>query len=277
MFKRTIYLIGAASLLASPVAAQFGVPKKGSTFQEIQEQAKQEMQGMGDLDLDALANMDIGEMQKMIQNAMNDPAMMDAMGAMNQGVEDAMEQLAGMDANALQKQMMEGLEMLTGGDIMDSVMQQKDAVLETLAQQGLVDASKLEEYRNDPELFEKEMKDAFGQMKDIFSNPDTLEAATQMMQGMSQLLSDPEKAMKELADTMSDALGDDDKIEEARLQLLSDPEKAGNPLLADMFKGEEMQDILHDPIKWREQVKKGQGMLLGGDDNGRQGAGVGEL
>jgi len=78
--------------------------------------------------------------------------------------------------------------------------------------------------------------------------------------------------MNQIADLFSKELGDDDKIEEARLKLLEDPENAGEAL-ASMFQNDEMKDILHDPIKWRESVKKGQGMLLGNQDA----AGIGEL
>lgn len=268
--------------MVGPAVAQFGVPKKaGSNFEQLQEQAQQEgaMGGLGNMNMDALANMDMDEMQKMIKQAMDDPQMMEAMGQMNTGVADAMDQLSKMDPEAIQKQMMEGLSMLTSGDIMDSVMGKKDEVLETLAAQGLVDEAKIEEYRNDPELFEREMKDAFGQMKDIFSNPETVQAATEMMKGMGDVMANPEKAMQQLAGSMEGLLGDDDKIEEARLQLLASPDKAGNPLLAEMFQGDEMKEILKDPVKWREQVKKGQGMLMGeqGGAAAGQGAGVGEL
>jgi len=266
--------------MVGPAVAQFGVPKKpGTNFEQLQEKAKEEMAGgLGGMNMDALANMDLEEMQKMMKEAMNDPQMMQAMNQMNAGVEEAMAQMAKMSPEELQKQMMDSLSMLTSGDIMETVMGQKDEVLETLAAQGLVDEAKIEEYKKDPELFEKEMKDAFGQMKDIFSDPNTVSAAMEMMKGMSDIMANPEKAMRELASSMKDALGDDDKIEEARLQLLANPDKAGNPLLAEMFKGDEMKDILRDPVKWREHVTKGQEMLLGEQDEAvGHGAGVGEL
>lgn len=279
MVRRAFFLLGATSLLAAPAAAQFGVPKKpGSTFQEMQEKAQNEgLAGLGQMDMDMLANMDVAEMQKLIQEAMTDPQVMEAMNDMNSGVNEAMESLSNMSPEELEKQMLEGLSMLTSDDIMQNVMGNKDEVLQTLAAQGLVDEAKIQQYKDDPELFEKEMKDAFAQMKDIFSDPQTLQAATQMMKGMGEIMSDPQGAMQQLAASMEGALGDDDKIEEARLQLLTDPDKAGSPLLAEMFKGDEMKEILQDPVKWREQVKKGQGMLMGGDDGAGQGAGVGEL
>eukprot|EP00568_Trieres_chinensis_P004890 CAMPEP_0183291504 /NCGR_PEP_ID=MMETSP0160_2-20130417/900_1 /TAXON_ID=2839 ORGANISM="Odontella Sinensis, Strain Grunow 1884" /NCGR_SAMPLE_ID=MMETSP0160_2 /ASSEMBLY_ACC=CAM_ASM_000250 /LENGTH=279 /DNA_ID=CAMNT_0025452321 /DNA_START=89 /DNA_END=928 /DNA_ORIENTATION=+ len=279
MVRRSFFLLG---LLATPSAAQFGVPKQkggGTSFQDLQERAKKggDMAPLGAMDLDALANMNADDLNKLLEEVMNDPSLMETMGEINAGVASAMDELANMDPETLQRQMMEGLEMLTSGDIMKSVLGNKDEVLETLASQGLVDAEKLAAYRSDPALFEKEMNEAFGQMKEIFSNEDTLKAATQMMKGMSEVMSDPEAAMKKFAASMSGVLDDDDKIEEARLQLLSSPDKAGSPLLAEMFKGEEMREILMDPVKWREQVKKGQGMLTGEGGGVGAGAGVGEL
>ena len=103
------------------------------------------------MNLDALAGMDPAAMQKMMEEAMADPALRQQMESMNANVADAMEQLAKMSPEELQAQMMEGLQQLTSGNIMDSVMGKKDEVLETLAAQGLVPADKIEEYRSNPE------------------------------------------------------------------------------------------------------------------------------
>merc|ERR1712232_497406 len=195
---------------------------------------------------------DMAQMQKMIEEAMNDPALMESMAGFNQDVGAAMQQLAEMDPAKLRQQMQEGLSLLTTPEMMETVLGQKE---------------------NDLEFFEKEMAKAFDQMKEIFANPEALDAATEMMKGFSHLLANPEKAMKDLATMFAGELSNDDQIEEARLQLLSNPEKAGHPALAQMFENEEMQEILKDPVKWREQVKKGQSMLLGEEE----GAGIGEL
>lgn len=268
MFRRALKCLGLASLLATPAVAQFGVNKgkKGTTFEDLNEMA---MSGDGMPDF---SNMDMAEMQRMIEEAMNDPSMMEAMAGLNQDVSAAMQQLADMDPESLRKQMQEGLDLLTTPDMMETILGQKEDVLASLKAQGLVDDETLAKYENDPEFFEKEMAKAFEQMKEIFSNPEALDAATEMMKGFSDLLANPEKAMKEMAQMFAGELSSDDQIEEARLQLLSNPSKAGHPALAQMFENEEMQEILKDPVKWREQVKKGQSMLLG-----EEGAGIGEL
>merc|ERR1712008_289893 len=124
--------------------------------------------------------------------------------------------------------------------------------------------------------FQETMGNAFGQMTKMLADPDAIDAVAQVMKGVSDIMKDPSAAMGQLAQAFSEGLGDDDKIEEARLQLLADPENAGNPALASLFQDEEMQDILKDPVKWREQVRKGQDMI-GGLADGSDGAGVGEL
>jgi len=168
--------------------------------------------------------------------------------------------------------MAEGLEQLTSPGMIDTILGQKEDVLATLKAQGLVTDEQIAEYEANPEKFDEEMSKAFAEMQKVFSDPETLDAAAKLMGGFSDVLQNPEKAMNQIADLFSKELGDDDKIEEARLKLLEDPENAGEAL-ASMFQNDEMKDILHDPIKWRESVKKGQGMLLGNQDA----AGIGEL
>ena len=93
-----------------------------------------------------LEGMDMESIQKMMEEAMKDPSL----AAMNANMAEAMEQLGKMTPEELQAQMMEGLQQLTSGDIMDSVLGKKDEVLETLAAQGLVPAEKIAEYRANP-------------------------------------------------------------------------------------------------------------------------------
>lgn len=126
--------------------------------------------------------------------------------------------------------------------------------------------------------FEEEMKGAFSQMQKVFEDPEMLSAATNMMKGMGEMMQNPEAALKQLSSSMEDILGDDTKIEEARLQLLKDPDAAGNPMLAELFKNEDLKEILYDSEKWKAAVKEGKGMLL---NDGAAAAGanarVGEL
>mmetsp|Transcript_14806 Transcript_14806/g.14262 ORF Transcript_14806/g.14262 Transcript_14806/m.14262 type:complete len:274 (-) Transcript_14806:195-1016(-) len=272
MFTRTLKCVGFASLLATPVVAQFGLnkDKKGSSFEDLNEMAKNQL---GD-DMPDFANMDMEQMMQTMQDAMSNPDLLESMGGMDQQM---MDELTSMDPDKLIEKMQEGLSMLTAPDMMEQIMGQKEDVMANLKAQGLVDDETLDRYENDPEFFQEEMAKAFDQMKDIFSDPQALSAATEMMKGFGNMMANPEEAMKELGNMFAEDLSDDDKIEEARLQLLSNPDKAGNPAIAQMFENLEMQEILKDPVKWREQVKMGQGMLLKGDNDGNGGAGMGEL
>jgi len=277
MFPRAIKFVGIASMLCAPAVAQFGVPqKRGGSFEELNEAAKEDLAGNGMADF---ANMDYNELMKMIQETMDDPAMMEYVDGLSAGMGDAMEQLSKMSPEEIQTQMEQNLKAMASPDMLNSVMEQKDEVLATLKAQGLITDEQLEEFQNDPQKFQETMGEAFGQMTKMLSDPDAIDAVSQVMKGVSEIMKDPAAAMGQLAQAFSEGLGDDDKIEEARLQLLADPENAGNPALASLFQDVEMQEILKDPIKWREQVKKGQEMLggLGDADAAADGAGVGEL
>jgi len=277
MFARLVKLIGFASLLSAPVFAEFGIPqKRGGSFEELNEIAKEQMAGNGMADF---ANMDSEALMKMIEDTMADPAMMEYIQGVSSGMGDAMDQLSKMSPEQIQETMAENLKAMTSPDMLNTVLEQKDEVLKSLLDQGLITAEQMEEFNNDPAKFQETMGEAFGEMTKILKDPSAIEAVTQVMKGVSDIMKDPSAAMGQLAQAFSEGLGDDEKIEEARLQLLADPDTAGNAALASLFKDEEMQEILKDPLKWREQVRKGQDMLgnLDGALDADAGAGVGEL
>ena len=153
--------------------------------------------------------------------------------------------------------------------------------MRNLEETGMVSAEELEKFKNDPAYFESQMRDAFQQMQGMFSDPEVLKMAGDTMKGMQQAFSDP--AIANLNKLLEGGLVDDTQIEEARLQLLQDPEIVNNPVFKSMFDGDEFQDILRDPKKWRESFKEGQEMLkqagagLGGAGAGARVAGHGEL
>lgn len=277
MFKRIIHLFGISTLLlAAPASAQFGMGRKkqGGTFQELQEQAQKGMAAGGGNPMDQLANMDPDEMMKLIQEGMNDPATKQYMEQFGQGMAQVLEQLSSMDPEEMKRQITDNLQQISSPEILNSVLDQQDEVLQSLLMQGLITEEQMLEFQNDPSKFQEQMAQAFDQMSKVLSDPQALDAAMQMMTGMADLMSNPEGAMKKLADAFNSELGDDSKIEEARLQLLADPSAAGNPAMAALFENEDMLEILKDPVKWRDQVRKGQEMLTGGVGAG---AGMGEL
>lgn len=189
-------------------------------------------------------------------------------------MQSAMDELMKMDSEQLKAQMQEAMNMLTSEDIQQNILDHKEEVLAMMEAQGTATAEEIAEYRADPQKFEQAMQQAFGQMKEIFSDPKNMEQMTQMIRGFGSIMQNPEAAMSKLGGVLQDALADDEKIEEARLQLLSDPDVAGNEAISKMFGTDEMKELLNDPVKWRKSVKEGQKMLMG-DKNA--GMGMGEL
>lgn len=277
MIFRTLASIGVTSLLLSPISAQFGVPqkKKGGTFEEMNQLAKDKLAGLDGANLmEEIANMDPNEMMKAYKDAMNDPASRQYMEQFGDGMAEVMEKFAKMDPEEMKAQLQDNLSKLSSPDILDLVLESSDEVIESLLEQQLITPEQAEEYKNNPDLFKKEMSASFDEMNKMLSDPDALNMAMDMMKGMEDVLSNPTEALKQISEALESELGDDDKIEQARLQLLADPTAAGNPALSALFENQDMQAILSDPIKFREQVKKGQEMIKGA---GTGGAKYGEL
>lgn len=271
MIRRTL-LISIISLLTSPCASQFGIAqnKRGTTFEDLNEAAKDEVavDPMGNLG--NLADMglgDMGDLSKMMEDMMKDPAMANLLNDANTDVAGALEELKKLSPDQFASQMQQAMSYLTSDDMLDKVLGNKDAVLKNLESSGLVDQKTLEEMAANPDKLEADMKAAFGQMQDMFTDPEALETVANIAKGITDVLKNPDKlveAMKTMSNDIFKELADDDKIEEARLQLLDQPDLAGNPILASLYESEEMKEILKDPVKWRETVKKGQGMLGNG-------------
>ena len=268
-------------LLLQPAMAQFGIPmkKKGSSFQDLQDQAVASdgdgglagMMGGAGGDMGDLAKMfegvDMEQMQELWKNALNDPETMKQMESMGAKMGEAMEELAKMTPEQMQQQMQEAMEMLTTGDMADSILEKKDEVLASLEASGMVSAEELAKFKADPAYFELKMRESFGQMKEVFSDPQMIKGAMDMMKGGGAGGAD---MMQEMAKAFSEGLDTDEKIEEARLEILSNPELSTNPMLKQMFAADEFKEVLYDADKWRESVKEGQKAFT-------QGAGVGEL
>lgn len=281
MFFRTLVAsVGLTSLLLSPVNAQFGVHqknKKAGTFEEQNQLAKDKAAKFDGANLmEQLSSMEPDDMMKAYKEAMNDPSAKKLFDQLGDGAEEVLSKLSNMDPETLKTQVQENLQHLASPDILDMVLESQDEVLESLYKDGLITAEQKKEYEEDPDAFRRSMEESFSEMNKILNDPDALDAALNMMSGMGDMMRDPSSAMQSIQDSyadLQDLFKDDDKIEEARLQLLADPSSAGNPGLLDLFQSDDMQDILQDPVKFREQVKKGQDMMK---DMG-SGASYGEL
>lgn len=273
MLRNILKIAGVTSLLITPTYGQFGVGKRnqgGGTFQERNEQARAGASSGSATDMiSELGNLDQSDLMDMIRESMNDPATLEYLEQLGQGMDDVMKQLASMDPEQMKDQITQNLAAVSSKETLDLVLEQKDEVLESLLLQGLITEEQMIEYQNDPEAYQRQMTEAFEEMGKILADPAALDAAMEMMSGMADIMKNPDEAMARLAEAFNAELGDDDKIEEARMQLLADPSAAGNPALASLFENDDMLELLQDPKKWREQVKRGQKMMAG--------AGVGEL
>lgn len=243
-----------------PAVAQFGIPgkKKGSSFQELNEQAKQMQAGEGG------AAGGMGDLSKLMGDL--DPKMLEEMAQLGSQFDEVMKLMAQMSPEELEKQMKDAMEMLQSGDMMQNMLQHQDEILKTLEETGQIDAEELAKFKTDPEYFEQKMKDSFEQMGSLFKDPDMLKMATESMAGLKDMYQNPGKINEMMAELLGE-FDDEDKIEEVRKMMLESPELSS---LGEMFDGEDMKAILSDPKKFRETVKEGQAVL-------KKGAGVGEL
>lgn len=240
--------------------AQFGLgKKKGTSFQELNEQAKQMQDGGA-----GAGAGDLGDLSKLMGDM--DPEMIEQMAQMGAQFGEAMKLMAEMSPEELEKQMKEAMEMFQSGDVMANMMEHKDEILKTLQETGQVDAEELAKFKTDPEYFEQKIKESFDQMTNLFSDPDMLKMATESMAGLQDMYKNPGK-MNEMMEELMKDFDSDEKIEEVRKLLLDSPELGS---FGERFQGEDMKEILNDPKKWRETVKEGRDVL-------NQGARVGEL
>lgn len=253
---------------------QFGVAgnrkqgggQQNTKFQELQEMAKKQQGGGGGAGAGMLNDMMAGaggaDYQKLLADAMNDPATMEQMKQYGEQFSGVLEQMMKMSPEELEQQLSEAMKLMSNNDeLVDTVLSQKETVLQTLEASGTVPPEELAKYKADPEYFELKMRESFDQMKEIFSNPEYVAKATEAMTNMKGLMDDPTK-LAELTKSLTGGAGgmddwtSDEKLEEVRLQFLRG-EMTGIPGFDEIFQSEEMQEILKDPVKWKETVKDG--------------------
>mmetsp|Transcript_5663 Transcript_5663/g.7439 ORF Transcript_5663/g.7439 Transcript_5663/m.7439 type:complete len:282 (-) Transcript_5663:376-1221(-) len=281
MLSRIVALASSLAFFMLPnvAVAQFGLGgnrRQAGGFQELQELAKQQQAGggAGAGGLDGLAGMagGMGDMQKMLEEALKDPQAKEYLEKMGHNFEEAMDQLSKMSPDEMKKQMEDAMASLTDTNMIDNIVGQREEVLQQLEMTKTVPPEELVKMRADPAYFELKMRESFGQIKEMFNNPEMADYMAEAMQGMTEMFSASGELFSEIEKLVSSGeLSDDSKIEEARLQLLGG-DFANNPLLSEMLGKEEMMHIVNDPAKFREGVKEGQRALGLG-----VGAGVGEL
>jgi len=260
---RPLLFCGVTSLLSTPAVAQFGVggKKRSTNFQDLNEMAKEEFDNNGMASLDNLGNLNMNDMNDILKHAMEDPEMKEMMQHLDYDLEGAMQELANLSPEDLAKQMEDAMSLFTSEDYLETAMANQDEILKNLESSGMMSAEDLAEFKANPQQLEQEMKAAMDQLKDLFADPEAMNAATEIAQGLTGLLTDPSKLAEAMAE-MTSQLSDDDAVEEARLQILANPELLGNSGMEELFAGEDMMKILKDPVAWKKAITEGKDMLF---------------
>ena len=196
------------------------------------------------------------DVQQILQDAMANPD--HYLAQLGEGMGDqfgaALEQMMKMSPEELQQQMEQAMKMMTDGDIVENIVNNKDEVLASLEATGAVPPEELAKYKADPNYFELKMRESFDQMGELFKNPEYMEATTNVMKNMAGVMQDPSQ-LNDMLKMAGSEFEDDDKIDEARLEILSGTGAMAG--LKEMFEAPEMKAILHDPVKWKETVRDG--------------------
>jgi hypothetical protein len=256
-------------LSKQPVIAQFGIAGgnrkgPGTNFQDLQDLAKLKQQQQA-TPSGAGTDIDTESMQNLWKDALSNPDYMNTMGALGEQFGDALEQMLKLSPEELSAQIEAAMKLMTDGDIVENIVNEKDEVIKSLEASGAVSAEELARYKADPAYFELKMRESFEQMGSLLQNPEYINKAAEVMKDMSKLMSDPDGISSMMKSLMGGAeLPDDDKIEETRLQFL-----AGDylPGFKEVFETPDMQVILKDPVKWKETVLEGFAGLLAGNDD----------
>ena len=208
---------------------------------------------------------------------------MKAFESMGEDVMKMMNEMANMSADQLQAQMQSAMEMMSSGNILDSVVERKDEVLANLEATGLVSKEEIDKYRADPVYFEQQMKGAFDQMKGVFSDPDLMKNAAEAMTGLQKAAKNP--ILQDLQELlMRKKTPSDLEIEELRLRMLKSKDTADDSVMAILFGDGDFAAKITSAKEWKEGVMEGRAAMasmadlgLGGMAGMGAGAGVGEL
>ena len=276
--------------------AQFGLGNRGqmggTSFQELQDLAKKQQEaaagggGAAGAGAGAAGFGGANDMAKFLEDAMKDPGAKEYLEKMGHDFGQAMDQLSKMTPEEMEKQMADVFGALTDDKMLDAIVGSKDDVLKQLEMTQMVPPDELVKMKADPEYFEQKMKESFGQMKDMFRDPQMAGYMSEALTGMSELFQQGGGIMKEIEQMVGPGgLLDDTTIEDARNALLQGDFSASggvnnHPILKEMLEKEEFKALLQDTEKFRETIKEGRKVLGLGAAAGAArgvGAGIGEL
>ena len=198
----------------------------------------------------------MAELQKMIQESLQDPETQKYLEQMGSQLTDAMETLSKMSPEEIQEQMKQAFDVLGNDDMISGLIEQREQVIQNLEGVGIIPPEELARMKADPQYFELKMRESFDQMKDVFNSPDMMKGMAEAMGGMKELMDSGDALLGEMA-KLFDAENNDETIEEARLEILRGG-FSDNPMFKEFFGGDDVQELLKDPVKWRQAVKDGQ-------------------
>jgi len=203
-----------------------------------------------------------GDMASMMKEAMANPDYLAQLGEMGDQFGEALEQMMKLSPEEMQQQMEQAMKMMTDGDVVENILNNKDEVLASLEASGSVPPEELARYKKDPVYFELKMRESFEQMGTLFSDPKYLEQTAEVM----KMMSDPSHMEDIMKKAQSEMMQSDEEIEQTRLDILQGKGELGG--MKEMFETPEMQEILKDPVKWKETVKEGMAGMMGGGFGG---------
>ena len=198
----------------------------------------------------------MAELQKMIQESLQDPETQKYLEQMGSQLTDAMETLSKMSPEEIHEQMKQAFDVLGNDDMISGLIEQREQVIQNLEGVGIIPPEELARMKADPQYFELKMRESFDQMKDVFNSPDMMKGMAEAMGGMKELMDSGDALLGEMA-KLFDAENNDETIEEARLEILRGG-FSDNPMFQEFFGGDDVQELLKDPVKWRKAVKDGQ-------------------
>eukprot|EP00588_Corethron_pennatum_P008533 CAMPEP_0194266564 /NCGR_PEP_ID=MMETSP0169-20130528/1426_1 /TAXON_ID=218684 /ORGANISM="Corethron pennatum, Strain L29A3" /LENGTH=207 /DNA_ID=CAMNT_0039007275 /DNA_START=28 /DNA_END=651 /DNA_ORIENTATION=+ len=189
------YLVSAvtavAAFFAVPATAQFGVnpgAAAGTGFEDMQ--AKAGVDAMGNVDPDSLdAGMDA---MTAALDALTPEQKLD-MEKFAGGMAETMDNLLKMPADEIVGKVNDLLDDFSDPVKLQAAIGDTSEILNQLEGSGMVTPVQIAKYRADPSALLKEVQDMMGMFKTMMGTP---EQTISMIQGLKQLMEDPNKALE---------------------------------------------------------------------------------
>ena len=159
-----------------------------------------------------------------------------------------------MTAQELEEEWEKEIEMFTGKDSLEKILSNKEEIIQRMEEQGIMPLPEIEKVKSDHGYYVQVMKKAYYDMNSLLSDPNMVIQAK--AQFINHALSMRGGQMQVVADDLEDAkfYEDDHVLEEFRIGLLSG-------MAADPGRDPKMVNILFNPAKFREMVRKGMKVL----------------